>query len=44
MNHSTLSTLLDVFVDVGAHALVVGVGIMWGRRALRRYATDQNDQ
>jgi len=44
MNHTTLSTLLDVFVDVGAHAVIVGAFVLWCRRELRRHPEYRNDK
>jgi hypothetical protein len=44
MTQSTLSTLFDVFVDVGAHALIVGACCLWGWWQLRRHPEYRNDK
>ena len=44
MTNNTLSTLFDVFVDVGAHAVIVGAFMWWCRRELRRHPEYRNDK
>lgn len=44
MTSNTLSILFDVFIDVGAHAVVVGAFVLWGHWQLRRYTGHRNDK